>query len=327
MGLVFNPQLKFIKADWNGNPVDANGLFSNINFPFEAKFSDVWKWQRQVNPQKAEKKASQFILPTSQIQPSDFEIENTIIWFGHAAFFLNLNGIKILIDPVFFDLSFLVKRKSDLPIAINQIQNLDYIFISHDHRDHLDKKTLERLAQLNPNCKYVTGLRIDELIRSYTGASTITTMGWYQQLELNNEIKISYLPTRHWGKRGLSDTNKRLWGAFLIQVGNKQIYFGGDSGYDNHFAEVKTLFGKIDVAMLGIGAYKPEWFMQASHTSPAKALQAAIDLDTATFIPMHYGTFDLADEPMHDPIENLMKIEKPERMNVLVLHVGEIFRF
>jgi L-ascorbate metabolism protein UlaG (beta-lactamase superfamily) len=327
MALVFNPKLKFIKANWKGNTLDADGLFSNINFPFEAKFSDVWKWQRQANPQKKEKKASQFKLRTSQIQPSDLEIKNTIIWFGHAAFFLNLNGIKILIDPVFFDLSFMVKRKSDLPIAINQIQNLDYIFISHDHRDHLDEKTLKLLSQHNPNCKYVTGLRIDELIKCYTGASAITTMGWYQQFELSDEVKINYLPTRHWGRRGLTDTNKRLWGAFLMQVGDKQIYFGGDSGYDAHFAEVKALFGKVDIAMLGIGAYKPEWFMQASHTSPAKALQAAIDIDAAIFIPMHYGTFDLADEPLYDPIENLLKIEKPERMNVLALHVGEMFRF
>jgi L-ascorbate metabolism protein UlaG (beta-lactamase superfamily) len=327
MSFEFNPQLRFIKSDWKGNPVSARRLFSNIEFPFEFKFSDVWKWQRETNLQKAEKKTSQFKLITESIAKQDFNKLNTIIWFGHASFFLNLDGIKILIDPVLFDVSFLVKRKSEMPIAIEEINDLDYIFISHDHRDHLDEKSLRLLSRNNPQCKYITGLRIHGLIHRFTKANDITTMGWYQQLELSSNIKISYLPTRHWSRRGLLDTNKRLWGSFFIQMGNQHIYFGGDSGYGNHFAEVKSLFGHVDIAMLGIGAYKPEWFMSSSHTSPALALKAAIDLDVKTFIPMHYGTFDLADEPLHDPIQNLLALKKPERMNVLALNVGEIFEF
>jgi L-ascorbate metabolism protein UlaG (beta-lactamase superfamily) len=191
----------------------------------------------------------------------------------------------------------------------------------------LDELSLKILSRNNPRCKYITGLRIHELIRKFTGSSDITTMGWYQQLELSQGIRISYLPTRHWGRRGLSDTNKRLWGSFFIQVGEQHIYFGGDSGYGNHFAEVKSLFGYVNIAMLGIGAYKPEWFMSPSHTSPALALKAAEDLGVKTFIPMHYGTFDLADEPLHDPIQTLMALKKPERINVLALNVGTIFQF
>jgi L-ascorbate metabolism protein UlaG (beta-lactamase superfamily) len=327
MSLEFNADLKFIRPDWNGNPVSKKGLFSNIEFPFEAKFSDLWKWQREANLQKAEKRASQFKLITETITEQDFNKDNTIIWFGHASFFLNLNGIKILIDPVLFDVSLLVKRKSLLPIAIEHIKGLDYIFISHDHRDHLDEKSLRILSQNNPQCKYITGLRIHELIRKFTKSDAITTMGWYQQLKLANEIKISYLPTRHWSRRGLFDTNKRLWGSFFIQVGSQHIYFGGDSGYGSHFAEVKSLFGHVDIAMLGIGAYKPEWFMSSSHTSPTLALKAAEDLDVKIFIPMHYGTFDLSDEPLHDPIQTLQALKKPERMNVLALNVGEVFQF
>jgi L-ascorbate metabolism protein UlaG (beta-lactamase superfamily) len=327
MSFEFNAQLKFIKSDWNGNPVSEKGLFSNIEYPFEARFSDLWKWQRETNLQKAEKKASNFKLITEAITQQDFHKVNTIIWFGHASFFLNLNGIKILIDPVLFDVSFLVKRKSELPIAIEDIKDLDYIFISHDHRDHLDEKSLKLLSENNPQCKYITGLRIDELIQKFTKATDITTMGWYQQLDLSHEIKISYLPTRHWSKRGLLDTNKRLWGSFFIQVGKQHIYFGGDSGYGNHFAEVKSLFGHIDIAMLGIGAYKPEWFMSPSHTSPTLALKAAEDLDAKIFIPMHYGTFDLSDEPLHDPIQTLQTLKKPDRMNVLALNIGKIFQF
>jgi L-ascorbate metabolism protein UlaG (beta-lactamase superfamily) len=327
MPFEFNPQLKFIKSDWNGNPLDEKGLFSNTEYPFQARFSDLWRWQRATNLQKVEKKSSKFKLITEKIVQEDFSKVNTIIWFGHASFFLNLNGIKILIDPVLFDVSFLVKRKSELPIAADQIKGLDYIFISHDHRDHLDEKSLRLLSKNNPQCKYITGLRIHELIHQFTKATDITTMGWYQQLELSNDIKISYLPTRHWGRRGLLDTNKRLWGSFFIQVGKQHIYFGGDSGYGSHFAEVKSLFGHVDIVMLGIGAYKPEWFMSSSHTSPALALKAAEDLGTNTFIPMHYGTFDLADEPLHDPIQTLQALKKPERMNVLTLNVGEIHPF
>jgi L-ascorbate metabolism protein UlaG (beta-lactamase superfamily) len=249
------------------------------------------------------------------------------VWLGHASFFIRLAGISMLIDPVLFNVS-LIKRQSALPVAVDELRNIDYMLISHDHRDHCDEKSLEILARNNPDAIYLTGLRLETLIQTFTHSTKIQSAGWYQQYKTDDDIKICYVPSRHWGRRFLNDTNRRLWGGYVIQGAGKTIYFSGDSGYGSHFEDIGKIFPEIDYCIIGVGAYKPEFFMGQSHVSPTNAVKAFHDMHAKVMIPMHYGTFDLSDEPMGDPLRVLHKLDDQGEIkgDLKALKVGEILK-
>lgn len=226
-------------------------------------------------------------------------------------------------DPVFGKLSVLMPRYSELPLPVSKFNYIDYILLTHDHRDHCDIASLKALTKLNPNVKFVTGLGMSEVLSSFVNKEAVTEMGWFQKFEEEAiGLKITYLPTRHWCRRWLTDTNRRLWGAFVFETENRTIYFGGDSGYGEHYKETAELFPNIDLAFLGIGAFAPVWFMQHFHTSPAAAFQAYQDLEANHLVPMHYGTFDLSDEPIGEPLRLLKGIHAKNRLNGEILFNG-----
>jgi L-ascorbate metabolism protein UlaG (beta-lactamase superfamily) len=309
-----NPKLKYIDLpfEWKGTPLDKNGRFINHEHFHNHSFKMFLKWQTTKNEHKTLKKTSTWKY---DITKEDFinQKKDCIVWLGHASFYIQLNGIKILIDPILYDIS-LLKRNTELPCHPTDLKNIDYTLISHDHRDHLDEKSLKTIIKQNPNTHFLTGLNNDKIIESFTNSKKIQAAGWYQQYELENELTITYLPTRHWCRRLIRDTNYRLWGGFLIQHKNKTIYFGGDSGYGSHFSDLHKIAPKIDYALLGIGAYKPEFFMGQSHMSPADAVKAFEDTQAKYMIPMHHSTFDLSDEALSDPIHTLQKIEKEKQL-------------
>lgn len=327
MPYTSNPDLPTIQLpfEWKGNPIDNRGRFVNHEFPFVDSLRDVLRWQTTINPQKAEKKTDTWKAEVLYNQGFIDSKEDCIVWLGHASFFIRLAGINILIDPVLFNVS-LIKRQSALPVDVNELRNLDYILVSHDHRDHCDEKSLELLAKNNPDATYLTGLKLDTLIGSFALSNKIQTAGWYQQYQTDDAIKVYYVPSRHWGRRFLADTNLRLWGGYLIQGGGKTIYFSGDSGYGSHFEDIGKIFPEIDYAIIGIGAYKPEFFMSQSHVSPTNAVKAFHDMHAKAMIPMHYGTFDLSDEPLGDPLRVLRKLEEQGAIHgdLKALKVGEV---
>lgn len=327
-----NPNLHTILSPerWQGTPLDAKGRFVNHEFPFLPEFSKLWQWQTETNLQKAEKKQDTFRLKVWKDSTFLSSSQDCIVWLGHASYFIRFNGITLLIDPVFGDLGLFVKRKSELPVPAESFKNLDYILLSHDHRDHADEVSMKLLAKNNPKTTYLTSLRLDGLLRQWTASSNIQAAGWYQQYQTDTtQLKVYFLPTRHWCRRGLTDTNLNLWGAFVLQANDKTIYFGGDTGYGSHLKEVKELFGSIDYYLVGVGAYKPEWFMGGSHMSPTSAVQAANEIGAKVMIPMHYGTFDLSDEPLGDPHRTLKTLENEGkiRSQLKLLDVGEVLKF
>lgn len=328
---VSNPELHTILSPerWKGTPIDEKHRYVNHEYPFLPEFSKLWQWQTQRNPEKEAKKTDTFRLDVTKDDSFLKSKEDCLVWLGHASYFIRLNGLTILIDPVFGDLGALVKRRSALPVSPESFKNLDYIFISHDHRDHCDESSLKLLAKNNPNVTYLTGLALDGLLKKWTGSQQTQAAGWYQQYDTDtSRIKICYLPTRHWARRGLTDTNATLWGSYVIQANGKTIYFGGDTGYGNHLKAVKEIFGTIDVYLVGVGAYKPEWFMASSHMSPTDAVKSANEMDAKLMIPMHYGTFDLSDEPAGDPYRTLQALEKQQKINnkLKLLGVGEVLK-
>lgn len=303
-----NPELKYIHSNFIEvkTPLDSAGRFMNFHTQFEPNFKDVIKWKRATNPFQAEKKMGMRGPEVAE----NFEWlngkEDGIVWLGHACFFIRLNGVNIITDPVFEKLSPFHKRYTNLPFKISELPSVDYVLLSHNHRDHLCSKSLKQIFNKSKQAKVLTGLKMASLIRKLTGHKIIEEAGWYQVFSsLKNNITISFLPAQHWSKRGLLDYNEHLWGAFVIQYKNTTIYFSGDTGYNTHLKEVGDYFN-IDYCIIGIGAYQPEWFMKQNHISPKDALRAAEEMKAKKLIPMHFGCFDLSDEPIMEPLEHLL---------------------
>ena len=327
MPYIQNPDLKTFAPDgWKGTPLNSQDRFVNLHTLFRYSFLDVLKWQTTINPYKKEKRASTWRLEVKKNEDFLDNQVNSITWLGHASFLMCLGGKRLLIDPILYPLP-MMKKFSELPCSPEKFKDIDYLLISHNHRDHADEQSIKLISSQNPRMQVLTGLKNDILLTPWLNKQPIQTAGWYQQFNDTANLKIYYLPTRHWAIRYTWDLNKMLWGAFVIQYQDITIYFGGDSGYDQHFKEAASLFPNIDYAILGIGAYEPRWFMRQSHTAPDEAVQAFHDLKAKTMIPMHYGTFDLADEPLHKPLEILKNLEEENKIqrNLRVLNVGEAF--
>ena len=325
---VKNYKLPVIRAGWKGNLFEDGDRFVNEEFPFTPDFRDVLKWTFQRNPQRREKARDPFRLKI--VNDPSFLSSNAdcIIWLGHASFYIRLGGMVMLIDPVFYDVPF-VKRFSKHALSPADVGHVDYLLISHDHRDHCQERSIREIVQRNPQVEILTGLQMDKLLKRWVPSAKVQCAGWYQQFRTKPNLAICFLPTRHWSKRSYNDTNTRLWGAFTIQSSSHTLYFGGDTAYGNHFKEVAALFPKIDVALLGVGAYKPSWLMTHVHISPQQAVEACNELGAAIMIPMHYGTFDLRDEPPGEPVATLiaLKAQGVLKADLKFLQPGEVMPF
>jgi L-ascorbate metabolism protein UlaG (beta-lactamase superfamily) len=302
-----NPQLDTILSAWKGTPFNAKGQFLNHEFPKERRKGAFWKWRFSKNPQKQERKNDDFRLPVLKTDAFLKHNQDTVVWLGHASFFVRINGINIVIDPVFDNIP-MTKRWSEMPCDTAQFQNIDYILVSHSHYDHCDKSTLKKLAQLNPKAQFLTGLKLDKLLKKWSPNHTVQGAGWYQKFKTDKPVDIVFLPSRHRSNRGVYDQDETLWGAFAIKSGEKTVYFGGDSGYGSHYKEIATLFPNVAVAMIGIGAYSPRWFMLPNHHDPEQAAIAFNDTQAKVMIPMHYGTFEQTDEPRSEPPKLLQNL-------------------
>ncbi|MDQ3323193.1 MAG: MBL fold metallo-hydrolase [Acidobacteriota bacterium] len=322
---VKNENLPTVKAGWQGTPVDQKGRFVNAEFPFLSRTIDLLRWQLSGNPQKAEKQ-NDTARPEIE-DPAEFlnSERDGVLWLGHATVFIRLNGVNVLLDPIFGKPPF-VKTFTDVPSPLDKIKRVDYILISHDHRDHCDETSIKQTAEKFPDARILGGLGMEDLFEEWkTPSNKIETAGWYQQFSTPDErVKIYFLPVRHWARRGLFDMNRRLWGAFVVEGAGKTVYFGGDSGYGSHYTELAEVFPRIDYFVVGIGAYSPRWFMKPNHNSPEDAFQAFVDSKAQTLIPMHYGTFDLSDEPPSEPLRLLREAaEKSGAIDrVKVLPIG-----
>ncbi|MDD2284748.1 MAG: MBL fold metallo-hydrolase [Paludibacter sp.] len=318
-----NPELDFIKSDWKGN-ISINGRFQNDTIADKAPFWEPLKWKLSANPQRKEKKNENYRLSVCHFDTlSDAD---GIVWLGHSTFIIQIGGIRIITDPVFGNIP-TQKRKSEFPCNPDSLVNIDYLLLSHDHQDHLNKKSIECLTSNNPDIRLLMPLNAKRLLnKDMFEKIQMQEAGWYQEYKLDKNIRIIFLPAKHWGRRSLTDFNKTLWGSFLIISGNTKIFFAGDSAYDSElYQDIHEIFGEMDICLLPIGSYAPQWFMSKTHMNPEEAVKAFDDLKGRLFIPMHYGTFNMSDEPSGEPIKKLREIAeiRSDSGEIAELLIGE----
>jgi L-ascorbate metabolism protein UlaG (beta-lactamase superfamily) len=245
--------------------------------------------------------------------------EDFICWLSHASFLIQLGGKRILIDPVFGHIPF-YNRLIKAPYEVEDLGKIDYLLISHTHYDHFDKASIRALDIMQPNA--VLPLKMSPLIQKIAPRISSTELDWYESYE-DRGLSITLVPARHWGRRGLFDKNRVLWGGYILTYRGKSIYFAGDSASGAHFEEIGQRYD-IDIALLPIGAYKPEFIMKENHLNPQEAFDAFKQLKSKKMIPMHYGTFDLADEHLDEPLKWIQKIAEDHPGEILFLKPGEI---
>ena len=309
---------KYLKpSDWKGTPFDSKGRFQNHEYPFYQDILRIFIWLPGHLLNLFKNRATWF--PVNYHGSADVLNKNgTLIWLGHASFFLRINDINILIDP-HFNNTFIYKRHTDNPVPPGFFTDIHYILLSHDHADHCDKTSLQLLIGNNPGVTFLCGLNMELLVQSFVKQKVnAITAEWYEEFSLADSLKIYFVPSRHYSKRIFEKFNSRLWGGFVIRYKDSSgtfqtIYYGGDSGYGSHFKEIKELF-KPGIAILPIGSYMPRWFMKPNHMSPGEVLQAFNDCGAHLLIPMHYGTFNLSNEDMDAPKKTLMEIIPPRNL-------------
>jgi L-ascorbate metabolism protein UlaG (beta-lactamase superfamily) len=249
---------------------------------------------------------------------------NLIVWFGHSSYFMQLDGKKFLVDPVLSGNASPVKFTtksfpgSDIYSA-EDIPEIDYLFISHDHWDHLDYETVRKI---NPKVKKViTGLGTGAHLE-YWGYDTARIMekDWNEHVELEEGFTVHVVPARHFSGRGFK-RNGTLWVSFLLSTPATKIFIGGDSGYDDHFAKIGQQFGPIDLAILENGQYDKNW--KYIHMMPEEVVQAALDLRAKYLLPVHWSKFSLANHAWDDPIRRVFKEAKLKNVSLVHPMIGD----
>ncbi|ACR11600.1 Zn-dependent hydrolase, beta-lactamase family [Teredinibacter turnerae T7901] len=234
-----------------------------------------------------------------------------IIKLGHSSLLLKVYGEIWLIDPVFGEraspFAFMgPKRFHPTPIDLKTLPFIDRVLISHNHYDHLDKTTIRALA--NRVGRFYVPVGVDQTLIKWGGEpGKISCFNWWQEEKIQDGF-IAFTPTRHFSGRGLSDADKTLWGAWVIETGRERLYFSGDSGYFAGFANVGEKYGPFDLAFIETGAYDSDW--PDVHMTPEQSLQAYRDVRGLRMMPIHNGTFDLAFHPWYEPMERIFQLAK-----------------
>ncbi len=304
-----------------------NGQFQNLNFT-PTFTEDVSKFEmiRDGIFKISKRKAPSVSLPSVKTNLFDLDPQkDLLVWFGHSSYFMQVDGKKILVDPVFSGsaspFSFMVKsfKGSDV-YSSEDFPPIDYLIITHDHWDHLDYKTV---VELKPKVgKIITGLGTAAHL-AYWGfdPKSIVELDWNEASVLDSGFKITATPGRHFTGRTFK-RNQTIWCSFVFQSPSKKIFIGGDSGYDTHFEKIGAEHGPFDLALLECGQYNKSW--KYIHMMPEQTVQAAIDLKAKTMMPVHWAKFALSLHAWDEPIQRVTK--EAHRLEVPIIHpiIGEL---
>lgn len=249
--------------------------------------------------------APEFPLPKIKISKSDFSetpSDYATYWFGHSTVILELDGKRILFDPVFKNagpLPIITRRYDESPLQREELPEIDLVIITHDHYDHLEMATIKYLA--DKDIEFLVPLGVGARLEGWgVPSNNITELGWEQE-KIYDSIKITALPGIHYSGRSNSDRNQTLWASFAIKGTNKNIFCSGDTGYGKHLKEIGEKYGPFDMAFVEIDGWNNGWPL--THLFPDEVIQLCKDVDTKLMLPTHWGTFDLALHPWNKSIQ------------------------
>ena len=291
------------------------------------------KWSYKIFNE--ERKKIKIEIPDDHVVPKTKVLEDLknnqnndyIAWIGHATFLIKLGDTTIITDPVFSKntgpLIFGPKRYIPPAVNLDEIPPVDLFLLTHNHYDHQDASTIRNFPY--KKSKVIVPLKLGKYFRNYRD---VNELDWYQEIQVNEDIKVTLLPAVHWSRRGIWDMNKTLWGNFLIEYKGKKILFACDTGYGNIYKELGDKYGPIDLTMINIGAYdfRPMFDKSIYHTTPEEALNVAKDLKSKKVLGTHWGTFVLSLEPiMEPPVRFKNSAEKYgfKKEDAIIFKIGE----
>ncbi|AME25418.1 MBL fold metallo-hydrolase [Burkholderia sp. PAMC 26561] len=294
-----------------------------------------WQWERLVNG-LPKPPANGYHFPVDHPDVAWIKAnrtETTLTWIGHATALLQMNGVNIITDPMFSKraspFQFIgPERKVPPGLALADLPHIDIVLISHNHYDHLDTASVE---QLNKQAGGPPLFLVPMGIKSWMhdkGIDNVQELDWWNETHASG-LDLFFVPSRHWSARGIGDRQKTLWGGWVVKTpeGNAHpfsFYFAGDTGYSPDFKDIGNRFGSFDLSLIPIGAYAPEWFMRPQHVNPFEAVQIHEDVHSKKSIGIHWGTFELADDPLDEPPRLLKQAVKeaglPEDAFVVLRH-------
>jgi L-ascorbate metabolism protein UlaG (beta-lactamase superfamily) len=281
-------------------PRDAEGRFVNLDGSGPKGLGAVLKWS-VVDRLTGKRRRSPDRAPVPVVAPDLARLATPpgpgegarVTWLGHASFLVQLDGVSLLIDPVLGErVAGVISRNVAVPVPAGRLPHIDAALVTHSHYDHLDLPTLKQVG-----ATVYAGLGLRPLFEKER--LFCRELGWWQTAKVGG-VEITFVPAQHWSRRGFGDTNRTLWGGFVVKGSSATLYHAGDTAWFGGFAEIGRRFA-LDAALLPIGAYDPAWFMSPQHMNPEEALRAFQDLGARNFVAMHWGTFKLSDEPLDEP--------------------------
>ena len=265
-------------------------------------------------------------IPTIKTDLLNLPIDsNVLVWFGHSSYYIQIDGKRILVDPVFSGnaspIPNTVKSFNGTDIyTVAELPEIDYLFISHDHYDHLDYKTL--IALKNKTKKVICGLGVGSHFEHWGYATDqIIEKDWYEKVQLDIDFTAFVEPARHFSGRSFS-RNNTLWASYVLHTPSIKIYIGGDSGYDTHYANIGNKYGPIDLAILDNGQYNEAW--KNIHNLPEEVLKAGQDLKAKRVFPVHSSKFALAAHSWDEPLKKITELNKNFNIPLVTPMIGEV---
>jgi L-ascorbate metabolism protein UlaG (beta-lactamase superfamily) len=301
-----------------------NGAFQNVNLtPLKPENVTYFKMFMESLQRPANVKPP---VPLPAIKTDLKQLntkEPTLIWFGHSSYFIETEGFRILVDPVLSGsaapFSFMVKAFPGSDIYKPQdIPEIDLLIITHNHYDHLDKRTL---CQLTSRVKRVyTALGVAKDLKGIFAPDLITELDWWEGEQVTDKVHLTATPARHFSGRGFKRGGS-LWVSFVLQLYGYNLFLGGDSGYDSHFKEIGEKFGPFDLVILENGQYNDYW--PYIHMAPEETVKAATDLKAKALLPVHWGKFTLSTHPWNEPPDRVTRAAEAINLPVATPKIGE----
>ncbi|MCB1214461.1 MAG: MBL fold metallo-hydrolase [Deltaproteobacteria bacterium] len=276
---------------------------------------------------KNQDRRPKFKLPQIKTSVQDFLDDRDsfkFIWFGHSTFMVKLGKKVLLFDPVFAKnlapLFFLGRRFQDPVLSLQELPPVDYIVISHDHYDHLNRESV--IFFKDQATKFLVPLGVSShLIDWGIPAHRITEFDWWESAFFE-DLEFTCTPSQHFSGRSLTSSNQTLWASWVVKNSQHSLYFSGDSGYDIHFKHIGKKYGPFDIAFMENGQYNPMW--RRVHMLPEDTMQAFLDLEAKRLMPIHWGMFNIALHPWYDPIESIQGLAALHNIELLTPKLGQL---